>query len=204
MLQNHSEVFLPKVGYADSCLIYVEGARDQAVIHAWSRLLVPKLAQRIADSFVILGGRRPERAREHFHAARTSDTNLLGLCILDRDTEDVDLIAHAEEGLEFFTWGLRHIESYLLVPDAIRRTLRFSETDRRFVRAMRSHLGGFGDDAALRNLNAKRLLAHKGELASELGCEISIERLARSLRAQELHKDVHHLFQTLEMRFFSL
>lgn len=187
----------------DSCLIYVEGARDQAVIHAWARLLAPKLAKRIADSFVILGGRRPERACEHFRSARSVNTNLLGLCILDRDTEVADLIAHVEEGLEFYTWGLRHIESYLLVPDAIRRTLRFPEADRRFARAMRLHLAQVGDDAALRNFNAKRLLAHKGELASELGCEIPIERLARSLRVQELHEDVHNLFRTLETRFVS-
>lgn len=189
---------------ANSCLIYVEGARDQAVIHAWSRLLAPNLAKRISNSFVILGGRRPERAYEHFRLACADNAKVRALCVLDRDTEAEVLRADArQEGLEFFTWGLRHIESYLLVPDAIRRTLRFSESDRRFVRAMRLHLAQVGDDEALRRLNAKRLLAHKGELATELGCDIPIECLARSLRVQELHNDVHSLFQTLEAHFIS-
>ncbi len=184
----------------NSCLIYVEGARDQAILCAWARLLAPNFAKQIADSFVILGGRRPERACEHFRSAFAANAQLRALCILDRDTEALRIDAR-QDGLEFFTWGLRHIESYLLVPDAIRRTLHFSESDRRFVRAMRSHLAQAGDDEALRNLDAKRLLARKGELAIDLGCEIPIDRLARSLRMQELHNDVHSLFRSLSTHF---
>ena len=103
-----------------------------------------------------------------------------------------------EPGLEFFTWGRRHIESYLLVPDAIRRGLRIRDHDGHFDRLMRAHLPALDDERALRELDAKQLLGRKGPLARLLSRPVSAGRVARAMRSEELHPDVKALFARIQ------
>ena len=101
-------------------------------------------------------------------------------------------------GLEFFTWGRRHIESYLLVPAAIQRTLRMiPDGDRRIRRAIDAALPGSADEAAYGQIDAKRLLGPNGDLPRVVGQPISVQRVARATRVDELHPDVHRLFDRL-------
>jgi hypothetical protein len=168
------------------------------VLEAWSRRLQPGGTRRLFEASVILGGRQPARALEHFRRLGGSEGGLRGLCVLDRDdgpaAEPADGV---EPGLEFFTWGRRHIESYLLVSAAILRTLRLREDDPRVERALREHLPPERDEQAWRDLDAKRLLAPGGPLPRALGVELRPASIARSMRPAEVHADVLACFARL-------
>ncbi len=147
---------------------------------------------------MILGGRQPARAVEHFRRVSGADGAARALCVLDRDDGGAPGRADASTpGLEYFTWSRRHIESYLLVPAAIRRALRLPAADARIDRVLRDHLPAVDDESAFRALDAKRLLGSNGVLTRALGCTIPLGQVARSTRAEELHADVHALFGRL-------
>lgn len=179
--------------------LYVEGPRDNAILREWAYRLMPSVARRLFRASVILGGRRPARAIEHFRRAGGLKQGIRGLCILDRD-DGAQPETDTEPGLEFFTWGRRHIESYLLVPDAICRTLQNAADIPRAQRALKEHLPAASDEAAYRCVDAKRLLAPKGPLPSALGYPISLHGVARATRRHELHPDVHDVFDRLRER----
>jgi hypothetical protein len=147
---------------------------------------------------VILGGRRPARAVEHFRSARAAEAGARGLCLLDRDDgAAAQLPGGREPGLGFFTWTRRHIESYLLVPEAIRRALGLPDDDARIERLLREHLPLAAGEEAFRDVDAKRLLGPRGALARALGRSLPLSRIARFTRETELHADVHALFGRL-------
>jgi hypothetical protein len=182
-------------------ILYVEGPADRAILSAWAYKLLPSVSRRLFGASVILGGRRPARALEHFSGAGGAEAGLLGLCVLDRDDgAQPDPPFSSERGLEFFTWGRRHIESYLLIPAAIRRTLRLAEDDPRIHRALDEVLPRPEDESAYRSVDAKRLLGPNGALPRALGRPISLQHVARATRREELHPDVHRLFDQLRDR----
>ena len=175
-------------------ILYIEGPRDRSILRAWSYRLLPASARSLFRGSVILGGRRPARALEHFRG----EDGTRALCVLDRDDGSAFLPPPPEEpGLEFFTWGRRHIESYLLVPGAIRRAMGLREHDARLERVLREHLPEGGDEGVYREVDAKRLLGPKGVLARALGRPLPLSRIARATREAELHTDVHALFARL-------
>jgi hypothetical protein len=155
-------------------------------------LLPAKLPALLRDS-VILGGRRPERAIDHFERQRGPSNEIRGLCVLDRDDEH-GWVPPVIPGLDFFTWSRRHIESYLLVPEAVLRAVGAGREAQRLDRAMRELLPEPGDEAAHRVLDAKRLLGRNGPLAQALGRPLPLARIARATRESELHGDVIALF----------
>ena len=182
-------------------ILYVEGPADRAILRAWAYRLLPSLSHRLFGGSVILGGRQPARALEHFSGAGGAEAGLLGLCILDRDDgSQPDPPVASAPGLEFFTWGRRHIESYLLIPDAIRRTLRLADDDPTIHRALDEVLPRPADESVYRQVDAKRLLGPNGALPRALGRPISLPRVARATRNEELHPDVHRLFDQLRDR----
>jgi hypothetical protein len=178
-------------------LVYVEGPRDRDILGAWARRLSPRLSRELVASTVILGGRQPARAAEHLRELRRHRAATRGICVLDRDGDGTPEPA-SEPGLEFFTWGRRHIESYLLVPDAIRRGLGLRDHDGHFDRLMRAHLPAPDDERALRDLDAKQLLGRKGPLARFLSRPVAPGRIARAMRCEELHPDVRALFARIQ------
>jgi hypothetical protein len=180
-------------------ILYVEGPQDRAILRAWAYRLLPSMGRRLFGASVILGGRRPARAVEHFCGAGGSDAGLVGVCVLDRDDGNQPPFSDSGvPGLEFFTWGRRHIESYLLIPAAIQRTLRVApDGDRRIRRAIDAALPDSVDEAAYGQIDAKRLLGPNGDLPRVVGQPISVQRVARATRVEELHPDVHRLFDRL-------
>ena len=178
-------------------VLYVEGPNDRSILREWSYRLIPQLAGRLFDETVILGGRQPVRAAEHFHAEVDRRPNAQALCILDRDDEAHGALPDCHANLVFFTWSRRHIESYLLIPEALHRVLGRSGDRDRMTRAFREHLPPPDDEDAHRELNAKRLLGKKGPLARALGRPLPLARIARATREPELHRDVHELFNYL-------
>jgi hypothetical protein len=179
-------------------VLYVEGPRDRGLLEAWARVASPPLARALPAITVILGGRQPARAAEHFRSSRQRDGIAAALCVLDRDGRDGSALGDSgEPGLELFTWGRRHIESYLLVPDAIRRSLRLAAADSRIERFFRSELPAADDEAALRELAAKPLFAAHGRLERLLGRRVSPGQVARAMRSEELHGEVRDLLARL-------
>lgn len=189
---------VPRPGPAPSLVFYVEGPRDRSILRAWAYRLMPRRARALFQTSVILGGRRPERAVEHFSARFAHLPGTRGLCVLDRDGGDGTLPDANGYDLRFFTWSRRHIESYLLVPQAIRRALHLPEGDRRVERLLLDLLPPTGDEPAWRALDAKRLLAQQGPIPRALGQPLPLARIARSTREAELHPDVHALFGEVE------
>jgi hypothetical protein len=179
-------------GAVPSFALYVEGPRDQSLLQAWAQRVSPALAAAIEASAVILGGCRPARAAEQFRALRARDAEARGLCVLDRDAAGAPRPRPVEEpGLEFFTWGRRHIESYLLVPAAIRRSLRLPDDDARIERFFRSEMPR--DEEGLGALDAKPLFAFQGEFQRLLGRPVRPAHVARAMFAGEIHADVQSL-----------
>jgi hypothetical protein len=174
-----------------SFILYVEGPRDRSILRAWASRLIPDRAPDVLDGAVILGGRRPARAREHFCGAAAGSQ---ALCVLDRDEDGAGSDLAAEAGLEFFTWGRRHIESYLLGACAIRRALALPASDHRLEALLERELPHDDDTVGWRAFDAKRLLAESGPLSRVLGRPLPLARIARATREDELHADVHDLF----------
>lgn len=171
--------------------LYVEGPRDREIIEGWSERCSRRLAECVRESTVILGGRQPARASEHLAAARAEHAEARGLCVLDRDQEHAPPVL-SQEGLELFVWSRRHIESYLLVPAALRRVLR--DADLRAVRALAAQLPAEADERAWRELDAKRRF---GAGAPRLPWG----RVARATRDEELHADVRDFLARLAALF---
>ncbi len=205
-------------------VLYVEGARDREILECWARRIDPALPRCIVRNTVILGGRRPARAILDFEKRGGAAAGFSGLIVLDRDDRPhsaspfdgspesgsagsiVDEEPHRaalDAGLEVFVWSLRHIESYLLVPDAIRRTLGFARDDGRIERLLQAESSGSvegsvsGTRGAGRvgdSLHAKRMLGPGGALSRALGTELRAGDIARAMKVDEFHDDVHRLF----------
>jgi hypothetical protein len=179
-------------------VLYVEGPRDRSLLEAWAWRVAPALGRALPAITVILGGCQPLRAAEHFRGVRASTATARGLCVLDRDVGPKPMPARAHEpGLEFFTWGRRHIESYLLVPAAICRAARVPPGDRRRARWFAQALPAEHDERAFGALDAKPLFAHHGVLQQLLGRPLRPVQVARAMRHDELHTDVHGLLERL-------
>lgn len=170
-------------------VLYVEGPRDQSLLAAWATRLSPQLGNALDEATVILGGCQPARAAEQFRALRAHYPEARGVCLLDRDADGAPRPPPViEPGLEFFTWGRRHIESYLLVPGAIRRSLGLPADDTRIERFFRSELPA--NEAGLGAIDAKALFAFRGELQQLLGRPVRPAHVARAMHAGEIHPDV--------------
>ena len=143
---------------------------------------------------MIMGGRQPVRALEDFRKRGGGDSGWRGLIVLDRDHHPEPEATAAspedlagEPGLELFVWGLRHIESYLLVPSAIRRLAAGFEGVERLDSLIAAELGVDGQG------HAKRFLGTGGSLSEALGTDLRAGEIARAMRADELHADVRVL-----------
>ena len=179
--------------------LYVEGPRDEDILKIWARQISRPLARHLESRIVILGGRRPARAQEHFRIELGGRGDSRGLVVLDRDHHSGpgDEIVVTEPGLEVFIWKRRHIESYLLAPSAIRRTLRDSLDARLVDRLIEDHVPSPEDEGACRAANAKKILGSKGELGRNLGERISPAAIARAMRIEEFHPDILALYEKI-------
>jgi hypothetical protein len=191
-------VQIRRLSRSSACFaLYVEGPSDLDILQVWARRLSPALARVVQHCGVILGGRQPARALEHFRELQLGPGEMRGVCVLDRDeqTPVQGVLSSSDARLEFFTWPRRHIESYLLVPAAIRRCLGLHPDDPRVARLLQRHIPDEGNEAGLAEIDAKRLLASRGPIARELGLTLSPAGIARCMRDEELHSDVISLFQ---------
>jgi len=124
------------------------------------------------------------------------------LCVLDRDgLPEPAETRDGEPGLEFFTWPRRQIESYLLVPEAMLRSVSHTANSETLERLVRQIVPDPEDEDALRNMDAKRLLSDRGPLRSGAGLGLEPSRIARGMRETELHADVRAVLGRLRLGF---
>jgi hypothetical protein len=168
--------------------VYVEGPRDRDLLEVWAHRVSPRLARALVGALVILGGRQPARAVQDLRERRSAHPDARGLCVLDGDAR-AEREPEPEAGLAYYTWGRRHIESYLLVPAAIRRALG-GEANGRLDRLLREHLSGWDDEGAMQSVDAKRLLDPRGPLCRHLERPLSPGQIARAMRVEEFHSDI--------------
>ena len=179
-------------------ILFVEGPGDRAVIQGWARAVSPRFERTVRAATVILGGRQPARARVHLEQERKKTPELRGLCILDRDATMEDEAEPREvDGLEIRTWSRRHIESYLLDPEAIRKALRRRDHDGRLVRHLTELFPAPDDLASLRTLHAKTLLGPSGPIAAHIGRAVPLARVARAMRPEDHPAEVRQLLVRL-------
>jgi len=179
-------------------LIYVEGPRDRDILRSWARRGWREVARAIDQDCVILGGKRPARAIDHFQS-QPAPGAARALCILDRDDQGehagFDHLRHP--AIDFFVWPRRHIESYLLDWSVIERSLRGRPRDPRLLDAARRLLPPPGDEEQLRRFDAKRLLSPRGPISELLGIDLRAGQIAKAMRQRDLHPDIAGLFERI-------
>jgi hypothetical protein len=181
-------------GIRSPFVLYVEGARDREILACWARRIGHELSRVIEDHAFIMGGRRPARALSDFRKRGGLAAGLSGLVVLDRDdhSERADQPAMpAEEGLDVFVWSRRHIESYLLVPAAIRRLVGLDPADRRIERFVEE------EEHDADAIHAKRVLGTWGSLSEVIGVDLRAGEIARAMRREEFHPDIFALFDRI-------
>ena len=177
-----------------SFILYVEGPRDRSILRAWAQRLLPERAPDVLADAVILGGRRPARAVEHFRARAAGHP---GLCVLDRD-EDAASALEARGGarvLHLEPPAHRELPARCRARSGARCRCRRATTGSRRRSSASSRAPE--DATGWRAFDAKRLLAETGPLARLLGRPLPLARIARATREDELHADVHDMFDRL-------
>ncbi len=176
--------------------LYVEGPRDRDVLRLFAQRLSPELARAMDPCIRILGGRKPDRAAELFgklvdQAAENERVALRALCVLDRDDPSRLRDAYPErDRLEFVVWRRRQIESYLLVPGAIRRCVPNRRDHPKIDRVIETSLPASDNEPAFRELDAKRVLGARGPIADILGRPLRPREIVRNMSPLDIHHDV--------------
>ncbi|MDP6980309.1 MAG: hypothetical protein QF570_17195 [Myxococcota bacterium] len=174
--------------------LYVEGPRDRDVLRAFAQRLSPELARAMDPCIRILGGRKPDRAAELFGKLVDQATEYVSpraLCVLDRDDPTRLRDAYPErERLEFVVWRRRQIESYLLVPGAIRRCIPNRRDHAKIDRVIELQLPACDNEPAFRDLDAKRVLGARGPIADVLGRPLRPREIVRNMSPLDIHHDV--------------
>lgn len=216
-----SDVFRPKAAHKDDLatassrfVLYVEGPRDRDVLRLFAQKLSPELARTMDACVRILGGRQPDRAVELFgrmveQAARCNGEPPRGLCILDRDDPEHLEGAYPKKfdpkasKLEFVVWKRRQIESYLLVPRAIRGCLAKHRDDPQLDRLLESWLPDPSDEKEFCKLNAKQVLGARGPIARYLGRPLRAQEIVRGMTPLEIHDDIKGVLVRIRDRLCS-
>lgn len=198
-----SDVFRPRAArkrdLATASLLfalYVEGPRDRDVLRQFAQKLSPELARVMDPCVCILGGRQPDRAVELFgymveRAVESDGGAPRGICVLDRDDPLLFKNDHPERSeLEFVVWKRRQIESYLMVPHAIRRCISKHRDDPQLDRMLASWLPDPDNEEAFRKLDAKKMLGARGPIANYLGRPLRAQEIVRNMTPLDIHADV--------------
>ncbi len=182
--------------------LYLEGPRDRDILRNFAHRLSPRLARAMDPCVRILGGRRPARAVELFRdlADEAGPATPRGICILDRDTPHPGApqeVLPDEPKLDFVVWGRRHIESYLVVPEAIRRCLARKADASSIDRFSADYLPQDIDEEYFHSFNAKHLLAGLGPIARTFGRPLRPRDIVHRMLPNEIHPDVRQVLATV-------
>jgi len=205
-------------------VLYTEGTTDFEILRIWAGVLGKDV--RVFDCLPlhVLGARDPKKAREHFLGVKSFRSDIHGICVLDPDKSPSELqvtIDHQQEpGLEYRVWDRRHLESYLLVPEAIGRAVAGDKApllQAQVARAFRDFLKEpprallFPDQVKdyrslaidwLKDFDAKRIIfspdpTDNSFVSSQGFPGITPQHVGQAMVASEIHKDVVDLIDRL-------
>ncbi len=90
-------------------VLYLEGATDLAILHAFAERLAHPAAKELESPFVHYIGNQPRKAQNHFHGLREAKPDLRGFAVYDRPERELP----SDPNLRQYSWSRREIENYL-------------------------------------------------------------------------------------------
>ena len=202
-------------------LVYVEGEDDERILRAWAgKCNAAEVIPFITFKFM-RGGSKENMVRQadsNFQAISQFVPGAKRMVLLDRDEESTYHPTH--DNPVQYEWKRRSIDNYLLVLDAWRRIVsingQISNDPMLFDDPVGAIVGNFfvnqnltlPPNATWRNVSAQVFVAVDGKSllfsgAESLfqqvrralpGLELSRQRIAESMEADEIHQDVHDFF----------
>ncbi len=187
-------------------VLYCEGESDFNILKGWAAVLShPSICFFDEPFFHVNEGRNPREARGHMFALRAIHPEIKGLLLLDGDNRGLPDHEIGTDGLTIVRWTRYEIENYLLVPDAIFRTLSPPSAEDLFTRNaankaihyLRQQLppvffdDPLKDNAAVISVPAsKQLLPQMCEASGRPMEKSDFFLIANNMRSSEIHPEV--------------
>ncbi len=96
-------------------VLYLEGATDLAILHAFARTLKHPAMDVLERPFTHYIENQPVKAWEHFHGVREAKPDLVGMLL----TDNLGRAVEEKPGLTVMQWRRREIENYLCFPEVL-------------------------------------------------------------------------------------
>lgn len=91
-------------------VLYLEGATDLAILKAFAHKLSHASISVLERPYADYVGNQPGRARERFYGLKASKKDLVGLCLFDRITDELQTRPELRE----YAWHRCEIENYIV------------------------------------------------------------------------------------------
>ena len=91
-------------------VLYLEGSTDLAILQAFAKKLGHPVKEKLETPYVHYVGDQPGKAREHFYGLREAKPTLVGFCLFDRITGELQ----THPALREYAWEQRQIENYIV------------------------------------------------------------------------------------------
>ncbi len=185
-------------------VLYCEGQSDFDILKSWADVLSHPARRFFERPFFHANeGRSPREARGHLFAVRAIHPTIRGLLLLDGDNRGLPDREISTDGLTIRRWTRYEIENYLLIPDAIKRTLGptdnlfVAEEGRKAVEYLRQQLppvffdNPLHDNPVVNSVPAsKQLLPQMFEAAGRPMEKSDFFLIASNMRPDEIHPEV--------------
>ena len=91
-------------------ILYLEGATDLAILREFAKKLSHEAVTVLERPYVHYVGNQPGKAREHFYSLREAKSNLVGFCLFDRISDELQTRPELIE----YAWQRSEIENYIV------------------------------------------------------------------------------------------
>ena len=91
-------------------VLYLEGATDLAILRAFAEKLSHEVMTVLERPYVHYVGNQPTEARKHFYGLREAKPDLVGFCLFDRISDQLQTPPELIE----YAWQRREIENYII------------------------------------------------------------------------------------------
>lgn len=183
-------------------VMYVEDESDFKILREWSRVLNHRAEAFLKFPYVVpLEGKgNLDDARKHFQCLRLIQSDIRGICLLDRDAGPRLAASGMPSGLELFQWGRYEIENYLLLPELLKRFLRRTSPqpvveeqviDNEFRANFPANIDFLKDIPALRDLKASDFLVDLLNRTTSPLPKRDLYMLASQMLPEEVHPDIN-------------
>lgn len=91
-------------------VLYLEGPTDLAILRAFAEKLSHDVLTVLERPYVHYVGNQPGKARDHFYGLREAKPDLVGFCLFDRISDQLQMPPELIE----YAWQRREIENYII------------------------------------------------------------------------------------------